>query len=390
MAEPTPRVARASRPRVVAALAGALLAAPTFAPTPAYAQKLYFTELDAQRVYRSDRDGSSVEDLGPTSAPLGLVLDDTAGLRYWIVRTVYGGPTNGIVRSGLEPGSPVEVIADQSDGLLAPRALALDHVNGLLYWTDNGAPPSVPARIQRCEVSDCRGTITTLIASDLTDPVALALDVGAGKIYWTEHTNDRVSAPTSTAAGAAPWPTPASTAQRGSPSTSRVTRSTGPRPTAADPARRPLTRHRRETVVSRVPSSLDLVGVRVDVAPGRVYAVDYTTDKLWRTSVELPGPPLDLLYQGLDGPWDLALDRAPCSVPLDLAQGQWAQLGLPCDPGAAATVAQVFATSAAPERGLGTVSSGTRWTLTTTNSAPGKPCARATATGSGPCSPASP
>jgi len=331
-------VARASRPRVLAAAVGALLATLAAAPSPA--QKLYFTELDSQRVYRSNRDGASVEDLGPTSAPLGLVLDDTAGLRYWIVRTVYGGPTNGIVRSGLEPGSPVEVVADQTDGLLAPRALALDQSGGILYWTDNGAPPSVPARIQRCEVADCRGTLTTLVGSGVVDPVGIAVDAAAGAVYWVEHDADLIrranvdGTGVTTLASGAVLSRPEGIALDVTRDQVYWTETVGNRIQRAS-----LDGSGREVVLES-PAFLDLVEIKVDGAGGLMYFADYTADRIQRAATD--GSGLTDLLTGRSGPWGVALDRPPCALDLELTQGHWHQVALPCDPGAAAAVADVF------------------------------------------------
>jgi hypothetical protein len=316
------------RPRLLAA--GVLFALTAFFPAFVCAQKVYFTELDSQRISRSNRDGSGVETLGYTSAPLGLAVDSASAKRYWVVRTLFGGPVNGIIRSNLDGGRPEILVR----GLGEPVGLALDLRHGTMYWTDH-APDS--PKIQRANLDG--GNVQTLVASGLVDPIGIALDVGGGKVYWVDHDANRIQRANLDGSGV------------------QTLVSSGlnrPEGITVDVARDKI--YWTETIGMRIqrasldgsgpevvlasPTFHNLVEVKLDVAEGMLYFTDYTADKVQRATIE--GQGLQDLLTGRGGPWGVALDRAPCSVVVDLPQSRWGQLALPCDPGPASSVAELL------------------------------------------------
>lgn len=73
-----------------------------------------------------------------------------------------------------------------NSGLDQPRAIELDPINGMIYWTNWGIQPNI-------EKSNYDGTNRqTIISSGLGYPNGLALDLHRGKVYWTDETNFKI------------------------------------------------------------------------------------------------------------------------------------------------------------------------------------------------------
>ena len=138
------------------------------------ADKMYWTEFAANRIRRSNLDGSGMEDLITTglSHPNGIALDVGAGKMYWGDDALTGS----IRRANLN-GTNVENLV--TEGLTAPMYVALDLTAGKMYWTDLGT-----LKIQRANLDG--SNVEDLITTDLSSPVGLALDVAAGKMYFTD------------------------------------------------------------------------------------------------------------------------------------------------------------------------------------------------------------
>ena len=119
-------------------------------------------------IARADLDGSNVEDLVSESTACGLALDVVNGKMYWTSRS-----RPGIQRADLD-GSNVEDLVSESTAC----GLALDVVNGKMYWTDSYA-----GAIQRADLDG--SNVEDLITDLGQQPVGIALDVVNGKMYWT-------------------------------------------------------------------------------------------------------------------------------------------------------------------------------------------------------------
>ncbi len=141
--------------------------------------KLYWTDAGTDRVQRSNLDGSRIEDLVTTglAGPRGLVVDGGAGKLYWA-----DSGTDKIQRCNLD-GSQVEDLV--TTGLVTPTGLALDPAGGKLYWADAGTD-----RIQRSNLDGSR--IEDLVTAGLVTPIGLAVDPVGGKLYWTDYGTDRI------------------------------------------------------------------------------------------------------------------------------------------------------------------------------------------------------
>ncbi|CAG5958591.1 unnamed protein product [Menidia menidia] len=73
-----------------------------------------------------------------------------------------------------------------SENLDEPRAIVLDPVNGLMYWTDWGENP----KIERANLDGTDRVV--LLNSSLGWPNGLAVDYAAGKLYWGDAKTDKI------------------------------------------------------------------------------------------------------------------------------------------------------------------------------------------------------
>jgi len=320
------------------------------------AQKLYWTELDGQTISRADRQVSpAVEVLGITSAPLGVALDPSSDAMYWIVRSIGVGSIDGMAYAAMDPlggDNPEQIlVVDETcpRANCGPLAIAVDAGAGYVYWTYHDRLDGAEGpwdRIRRVEPADPNNIDHLVDPNDpddgMVDLAGIALDIGAGKMFWADHRADRIV--------------------RANLDGTDIETLYGPghgvdRPTglALDVAREKV--YWAETVgrsikranldgsgVVTTLTDLDAEGasaVAVDVVAELVYWADYQLDHIQRMDPEDPGS-VESLLEGLHGPWGVALDRAPCSASVDLHEGRWKQLALPCEV-ASAGVNDVFA-----------------------------------------------
>ena len=209
--------------------------------------KIYWTNGD--KIQRADADGGNVEDLVAFGSPRSLALDVLEGKIYWSDQD-----TRWIWRANLD-GSDSEAIVRAR--LIRPVAIALDRGRGKIYWTDAGSN-----KIQRANLDGSR--VESLVSVGLHSPEGLALDVDGGKVYWSDYGTNKI--------------------QRANLDGSRV-----------------------EDLVTtglRIPGELAL-----DVGAGKIYWTDYGTDKIQRA--DLDGSNIeDLVTTGLRIAKGLALDVA--------------------------------------------------------------------------------
>ena len=209
-------------------------------------EKMYWTDLEAAKIQRANLDGSGVEDLVTSglTVPYGLALDLGVGHLYWT-------DFDKIQRANLD-GSGVQGLI--TSGLVAPDGLALDLDAGKMYWTDVGT-----GKIQRANLDG--GEVEDLVTSGLVSPDGLALDLGAGKMYWTDKGTDKI--------------------QRANLDGSEV-----------------------EDLVTA--GLLRSEGLALDLVAGKIYWTDVETAKIQRANLDGSGVE-DLVASGLSGPKGVAL-----------------------------------------------------------------------------------
>ena len=130
--------------------------------------KMYWTELDVDKIRRANLDGSNVEDLVTgVPFPTGIALDTSGGKMYWVDNN-----EQKVQRANLD-GSNVE---DLVTGVPYPSAIALDVSEGKIYWEGGGL-------IQRANLDGTNIESSCSTTSYVND---IALDTAAGKVYWTD------------------------------------------------------------------------------------------------------------------------------------------------------------------------------------------------------------
>lgn len=138
--------------------------------------KLYCTWVDV--IQRANLDGTAVE-VVPVPDPAlvnGVAIDEIAAKLYWVDRGL-----GAIARSNLD-GSGTEILVyGRSD----PNHVAIDTVNGHVYWTER----VFDGGVMRANL-DGSGVVALVGAQPA--PSGLALDVGAGEMIWARETGASV------------------------------------------------------------------------------------------------------------------------------------------------------------------------------------------------------
>jgi len=139
-------------------------------------KKVYWTDDIADRIQRSDEDGSHVEDvITGLDRPTGLDIDTVNGKLYWT--------NNYQIRRADLDGSNSDVIYTDSS---VTFDIKLDVDGGKMYWThDNGSSRIMSANLD--------GSGATLINNSLDRPSYLSLDKANSQMYLTEFGSGRVS-----------------------------------------------------------------------------------------------------------------------------------------------------------------------------------------------------
>ena len=215
--------------------------------------KMYWTTWSRAKIQRSNLDGSGVEDLVTPRGlprPYGIALDVSGGQMYWTDR-------RGKIQRGNLDGSGVEDLV--TIGLDSPSGIALDVPGGKMYWTDWGA-----RKIQRSNL-DGSGVEDLVIL--LKGPWGIALDIAGGKMYWAE------------------W---AHKIQRSNLDGSRV-----------------------EDLVTGLSNRLS--GIALDLSGGKMYWTDYSKGKIQRSNLD--GSGVEDLVRGLGEPKGIALGAVEAGPP---------------------------------------------------------------------------
>ena len=150
---------------------------------------MYWTDGIADKIQRSNLDGSGVEDLVITGLeiPVGIALDVAGGKMYWT-----DNGTDKLQWSNLD-GSGVETLV--ATGLSNPRGIALDAAGGKMYWTDKGMDKIQRSNLDGSGVEDPRrthGVGRTQKASRWTWPAARCTGRTGGWSEWNRRYGDKI------------------------------------------------------------------------------------------------------------------------------------------------------------------------------------------------------
>lgn len=161
------------------------------------AQELYIIGKGNGRLYKADKNTASTkEDLLTTlPSPHGIAIHPSNGDIYYTDNS--NTPTSGrIIRVNRDGTNPTTVVTSQN----MPTSLALDHVNGMLYFVaqDGNSFPS----IYSVDTSGS-GSATLLIVGDVSGgPIDVDVDITGGMLYWTDSRGPTIRR--ATTSGASP------------------------------------------------------------------------------------------------------------------------------------------------------------------------------------------
>ena len=158
--------------RVLAALWVALL---LVMPAATRAAPIYFSDKDANRIYRVVPGQPAQLLLGGVDGlldPRGVAVDVGAGKMYWAENG-----TRRIRRANLDGSGAQDLI---TTGLLGPSDIELDLAHGHLYWADRDLN-----QIGRSNL-DGSGVTVVRAGAGVSQPYFLTLDVPGGNVYWTD------------------------------------------------------------------------------------------------------------------------------------------------------------------------------------------------------------
>jgi DNA-binding beta-propeller fold protein YncE len=148
------------------------------APQPL--KKVYWTDVAAGTISRSNTDGTHVEVMiSRLNSPRGIAVDVTSGFMYFTMSSLSAGDSGKVTRADLD-GSNLQVLVD---GLHVPRGIALDVEDGRMYWSDYGGGTTLLKR------ANLDGSDVQTIVFD-AEAYELALDLRQRKVYWTHVNND--------------------------------------------------------------------------------------------------------------------------------------------------------------------------------------------------------
>jgi len=162
---------------------------------------IYWSDREGMRVMRAKLNGTDITTLiqtgdgeedrkDETRHCIGVAIDPVNGYLYWTQK----GPANGgkgrIFRAGLNippNGDPhtrndIELLFDE---LPEPIDLEIDLLRGNLYWTDRGDGP-FGNTLNRARINDKGIGQREMLSFGLKEAIGLSLDVENGKVYFTD------------------------------------------------------------------------------------------------------------------------------------------------------------------------------------------------------------
>ena len=140
-------------------------------PPPEPTLKLYWAT--REKIQRGDLDGSNIEDVLNRAAE-NIALDTVNGRLYWT------HADNGIFRANLTDGTNIEQITDDDIWSISGGGIALDIAGGKMYWTNGETNSIFQANLDGTNAEEL------LKVGNDGSPVDIALDVSGGKMYWTQ------------------------------------------------------------------------------------------------------------------------------------------------------------------------------------------------------------
>ncbi len=172
---------RRGQPLLWAAVAAALLV-----PVAARAQYLFYTDTNAAQpsIRRCGPNGadSTSRPLPAYSYPEGMAFDPIGNRLYW-VEAAYSGARIRTCSAGFTGFTTIV------SGIGSVRSIAVDGVNGWIYWTSSDQGSG--ARIERARLMGTQRQ--TLFVLPGFNPRQITIDPVGGKVYWAEFELDAIA-----------------------------------------------------------------------------------------------------------------------------------------------------------------------------------------------------
>ncbi len=142
---------------------------------------IYWSDPATLEIKRATLFGQSVEVLVTGARSWGLALDTANGMMYWNNDVTKLRPP-GVYRSALD-GTSAELVIPMT--LIGPNAVAVDSVNGKLYWSQRMSVSPLTGTIHRADLDGTNAEVLMEITPG-HKAAALALDVADNRLYWAE------------------------------------------------------------------------------------------------------------------------------------------------------------------------------------------------------------
>ncbi len=167
----------------------------------AFAQsKMYWTDTHSNTIQRANLDGSSVETVvNGVTASLDMAIDQINGKIYWVdIGQFVSGFGDEVIRRANLDGTGVETILTTADGLRAPWAIEVDPNGGKVYWADgntqkiyradlNGQNIELIVDIPKFRSPDFGSGTAVQQITEFGNVGGLALDIANNQLYWTDY-----------------------------------------------------------------------------------------------------------------------------------------------------------------------------------------------------------
>ena len=143
------------------------------------AGKLYWTNVDTDKIRRANLDGSNPEDLVTEGLafPMAIALHPPINKLYWGEQSLAQ-----IGSANLDGSNAAPLISTPFHS-----GLEVDAVNGKLYWST-----SITAEEGEILRANLDGSNVEIVVTEIDKPADIALDIAGGKIYWTDYVVDVV------------------------------------------------------------------------------------------------------------------------------------------------------------------------------------------------------
>jgi hypothetical protein len=172
--------------RHVAAVASVLASAAVFAASAHAADRIYWTNDDANTISFAELDGTGGGDLITTGAnvatPSGLAVHSSAGRVYWANQS--GSPISFANLDGSGGGN----LNTSGSGANLPGGVAIDQGAGRIYWGN-----FTPATIAFANLDGSGGDTLNTSGATVENPRGVAVHPAGGRIYWSSAAGPSIS-----------------------------------------------------------------------------------------------------------------------------------------------------------------------------------------------------